>query len=525
MNEPNRRMPKMPWSIAIGAAIVSGLAFGFAQPGWSRGLLGFAFLVPLLGVFRARTWIERALLGGLAGAVGTALSVGDAGAHALAAYFGLTGGSLLLAWLAALQILGALPFALFGALAIDPAEHRASIGFVWIGSAWILGETLRNLIFPGAWLSLANCLTSTPELLQSASVIGHLGVSFWMAGFGSLIYRTWMGPDRRGALLGLLLLMFVLGAHAIWSMRDASMSGSIETAEGRVPRPESIRITLIQSGVDSRRETRIPSDSQSITALLAATSAAGAADLVVWPESSLGAVWPFNQALLTDTLVSPSFIYLLLGAPWVENASNESELDVAAILIDSQSQIRDRHRKTRLLPLVEEGGIRSIFASGPDRTGYAAAITAKPLDIGSARLGVSLCYEVLFSELARDLVSSGANVLVNLSNESWLGPDSRGPDQMLAAAILRAIEVRRPIVRSTTTGITAAIDARGRVIASLPVKDEAFLVIDVVPGSKESGFLRFGHLPLTLVVVAWASALAGQYVVKRHARPPRDTTD
>jgi apolipoprotein N-acyltransferase len=516
MSEPNRRLTKMPWRIAIGAAILSGLAFGFAQPGWGCGLLGFIFLSPLLGAFRARSWAERAVLGGLAGTVGTAVSVGDVGAEALTAYFGLTGASLTFAWLAALQILGALPFAVFGALAIDPGELRASTSFVWIGSAWILGETLRNLIFPGAWLSLANCLTSTPELLQSASAIGHLGVSFWIAGAGALGYRAWTGPDRRRCSLGLVLLTVMLSGQAIWSRQGGPASGSVSAVDSPQPGLRAIRVVLVQSGLDSRQPTKNRSDRESLEILLKATAAAGTADLVIWPESSFGSVWPFNQALLADAIVSPSFESLLFGAPWVESPSSETELGVAAILVDPNSRIRDRHRKTRLLPLAEDRAFRSFFALGSAGSGYAAAISAEPLDIGSAQLGVSLCYEVLFADLARELVSSGADVLVNLSNESWLGPDTRGPDQMLAAAILRAIEVRRPVVRSTTTGITAAIDSSGRVIASLPVKEEGFLVVDVVPGSENSGFIRFGHLPLTLVVVGWASVLAARYAVQRY---------
>lgn len=519
MNEPNRPLPRKPWKIAIGAAVLSGLAFGFAQPGWGCGLLGFVFLPPLLAAFRARSWIERAMLGGLAGAVGTAVSAGDAGAEALTAYFGLTGVSLIFAWLAALQILGALPFAVFGALAIDPRELRESTGFIRIGSAWILGEALRNLIFPGAWLSLANCLTSMPELLQSASAIGHLGVSFWVAGAGALIYQVWTGPDRRGGALGLVLLTVLLIGQAIWSWQASPASGSVSVVDGRRPDPKAIRVALIQSGLDSRPPTKGRSDGASLEILLRATAAAGSADLIIWPESSFRSVWPFNQSLLADAIGSPSFERLLFGAPWVESASSETDLGVAAILVDPNSEIRGRHRKTRLLPLVEDRLFRSIFELGPVGSGYAAAISAEPLDTGSAQLGVSLCYEVLFADLARDLVSTGADVLVNLSNESWLGPDTRGPDQMLAAAILRAIEVRRPLLRSTTTGITAAIDAKGRVIARLPLKDEGFVVVDVVPGSKTSGFIRFGHLPLTLVVMGWASILAGRYAVKRSARP------
>ncbi|HEB90348.1 MAG TPA: apolipoprotein N-acyltransferase, partial [Deltaproteobacteria bacterium] len=101
------------------------------------------------------------------------------------------------------------------------------------------------------------------------------------------------------------------------------------------------------------------------------------------------------------------------------------------------------------------------------------------------------------------LVGDGADLLVNLSNESWLGSGTHGPDQMLAASVLRAIEERRPVLRSTTVGITAAIDAHGRIPARLPRSGEGVLVVDVVPEHAGSGFARWGHAPVGLIVVAW----------------------
>jgi apolipoprotein N-acyltransferase len=83
---------------------------------------------------------------------------------------------------------------------------------------------------------------------------------------------------------------------------------------------------------------------------------------------------------------------------------------------------------------------------------------------------------------------------------------------MLAAAVLRAIELRRPVLRSTTTGVTAAIAANGRVVARLGGSSADYLLIDVVPAKEASGFSRFGHLPLMVVVgsllVARASRIA-----------------
>jgi apolipoprotein N-acyltransferase len=71
-------------------------------------------------------------------------------------------------------------------------------------------------------------------------------------------------------------------------------------------------------------------------------------------------------------------------------------------------------------------------------------------------------------------------VLINPSNDVWFD-DTAGPQQMLAAAVLRAIATRRPLLRATPTGITAAIDARGRVVAQLARGVSGALVVDVWP--------------------------------------------
>ena len=501
----------MPKWAAIGASISSGLIFGLAQPGWGLWPLGFVFLVPMLGAFHARRWPRRMLLGGLAGAIGTGLSVGGSGANALEAYFGLAGFALGLAWLLALVVLGALPLAVFGLLSVDRTRLGAFSCFAGTGSAWVVGEAFRNVLFPGAWLSLSNSLTGVPALLQSASTIGHFGVAFWIAGMGALIHRFAVGPRRRGAALGLALSILVIGTQATWALRGDLRDGSLQRAKGQEPPPGSLRITLVQSGIDSRESDPIRSDRESLDRLIRLTRSAGPSDLVIWPENAFRSLWPFNHSLLTNGTPAFSFESLLFGAPWVETATSQTELGVAGILVGRDLRIRGHHRKTRLLPLAENRRLNrlledfgTVTTNGP---GYAAATNASPLEIGETRVGVSLCYEILFSDLARDLTRSGAGILVNLSNESWLGPDTHGPDQMLAAAVLRAIEVRRPVLRSTTIGITAAIDAEGRNIAALPREGEGVLIVDVVPGKAISGFARWGHAPVILVVAAWMIAL------------------
>ncbi len=78
---------------------------------------------------------------------------------------------------------------------------------------------------------------------------------------------------------------------------------------------------------------------------------------------------------------------------------------------------------------------------------------------------ISLCFESVFPDIARQWVKSGANVLVNLSNDAWYGRSS-APAQSMAMSVLRAIETRRSLVRAANTGISAFVDPVGHVPVS-----------------------------------------------------------
>jgi apolipoprotein N-acyltransferase len=86
----------------------------------------------------------------------------------------------------------------------------------------------------------------------------------------------------------------------------------------------------------------------------------------------------------------------------------------------------------------------------------------RPPPAGRFVPGMLICYEVIFPELARQRVADGANVLITVSNDAWFGP-TQAPRQHLHLAAMRAVELRRPLVRATNTGYTAVIDAFGRI--------------------------------------------------------------
>jgi apolipoprotein N-acyltransferase len=169
------------------------------------------------------------------------------------------------------------------------------------------------------------------------------------------------------------------------------------------------------------------------------------------------------------------------------------------------------HDKVKLLPFAEY----APWPFAPGSLGEAAPGRApRVLSWRGASFGPLVCYEVLFARLARRLAADGAGVLVNLSNDSWFGATGAA-EQHLAAAMYRAIETGRPLLRATHTGITVALDARGRVVARLPRDVPGTRAIDVEPGRGITPYTRFGDAPLG------AALLAGLALTSfRRRRPP-----
>ncbi len=126
---------------------------------------------------------------------------------------------------------------------------------------------------------------------------------------------------------------------------------------------------------------------------------------------------------------------------------------------------------------------------------------------GVGRMGLQLCYEIIFSGEVIDRASR-PTFLFNPSNDAWFG--AWGPPQHLAQARLRAAEEGVPVIRSTPTGISALVDARGRLLAAIPLGTAG--VIDAhlpAPAARPTPFARGGNaVPLALAFLVLMSAIA-----------------
>jgi apolipoprotein N-acyltransferase len=189
--------------------------------------------------------------------------------------------------------------------------------------------------------------------------------------------------------------------------------------------------------------------------------------LIVWPETSMPFYFQDDSPLRKPVLdfLASSNATLILGAPAYRLGFGDYSLFNRAYLLPGSGAAPSWYDKEHLVPFGEYMPLPSWLPLEKLVHGvgdFAPGHDEKPLRSGDLAVGMLVCYEAIFSGLAQERVSQGANLIVTISNDAWFGATS-APLQHLNLTALRAIEQGRWIVRSTNTGISAFIDPLGRI--------------------------------------------------------------
>jgi apolipoprotein N-acyltransferase len=232
---------------------------------------------------------------------------------------------------------------------------------------------------------------------------------------------------------------------------------------------------------------------------------------VFWPENAMTFFVdqePAYRAAIGRTLAGYD-LELVAGAPRFEQPDQPAYFNSAFVLAPG-GEISARYDKRRLLPFGEYfplgaiGLLRRNFGRMREITPGDPA-PAPPSRVG--RLGMIICNEAMYPEDARDRVREGAEVLVNLSNDSWVGDEEFAETQLRIAA-MRAIETRRFLVRASTSGPSAIVSPSGRVAARSALFEPAVVIGEVSPRSDLSVYARVGDsFAWTCLAVAIATII------------------
>jgi apolipoprotein N-acyltransferase len=373
---------------------------------------------------------------------------------------------------------------------------------------------------------LAHTVAGYPFLVQFADLVGPYGVTAVLLALNGLVFQVLGGWGTRGARRALGAIGIVVAAvlaYDAWAWYRPE------------PAARTLRVGLIQPNVPlSVKHDPATHEAQWQTLVaLSRRAAASGAELIVWPESARpDTLYHREDHPETYRMADVSALARELGVPFlvgVEYARvrgrDDYDLYNAAMVVDEHGVLLERWAaKVYLVPFVEATPFRSVFGPlvagrGGEWHWLAGGFLPGPqsavLPVAGARVGVLVCYEQLFPDLARKLRVAGAELLVVITNDAWFGRSLFQPYQANAAR-LRAIENRTAFVRVANTGISGFVDSRGRYHGRTELFEEALVVHEVALSSRGSVYDRLGD------VAAWVAlaVVLGAVVLPVRRRVP-----
>ena len=327
-----------------------------------------------------------------------------------------------------------------------------------VPALWVLTEWVRGWLFTGfPWLDLGYSQTDT-LLGGLAPLAGVYAVSAATALTAATLVAMFCVTGRGKVLVVLLVA-------AIWS--GAWLAGR---QDWTVDEGKHIQVALIQGAVPQAVKWEPDMRRTSMRLYADLTRPYLGADLIIWPETAIPALYHQVRGYLDDMarLAARHGSSLLAGIP-VWDAGSDRYYNSLVVLNDGK---RAFYHKKHLVPFGEylpfadtlRGLLQflhipmSNFSPGPD---------VPPLLVaGGIHLGVSICYEDTFGEEVIEALPE-AEVLVNVSNDAWFG-NSAAPHQHLQMARMRALETGRFMLRATNTGVSALINEKGIVLKTTP---------------------------------------------------------
>jgi apolipoprotein N-acyltransferase len=423
-----------------------------------------------------------------------------------------------------------------------PPLTWASVAFVvlvlatvWAMVAWAVSKTSRRFGLPaacGLFVSLYIFLEvfwGTGELgfpwavwgltqsgflpaIQMADLGDIYGISLWVLVLNALIFLLWKDSRRRlrrGILLGLVFLLPIVYGFARLVMFHPG---------------EAIPVAAVQANTPVDDKWEMPAEDIARSYIETSLPLAGTGTrLVVWPETATPTALRYRPWLRTalQSFCDSTGMSLLTGATDYEMDPVKGQQPYnAAFLIRPRATELLRSAKIHLVPFGERIPWQSTFPFlGKLHLGQAEWVPAKsvyvfPINNGIPPMGCLICFEVVFPDIAADMVMGGARLLTTITNDGWYG-NSSGPYQHLHLAQIRAVATRRSVVRSANTGISALILPTGEIRETLGYNRKGF-VQGVVPAQSEICLaVRLAHYWPLIYTMLLLAVLVNLFITSR----------
>ncbi len=361
---------------------------------------------------------------------------------------------------------------------------------------WVLQEWFRTWFLSGfPWLFVGYGFIDT-WLMGLAPVTGVLGLSLVVvitagALFAALMQNAGNAEPIQRIRIVLPVLMLWIGAWLFSAVLWVT------------PRPGGdVSVSLVQGNVDQHTKWQREMVRPILRMYEDLSAAEWQSDIIVWPEAAITVFKERSTDYLKQLAVQASATRttLITGIP-SRDPVNGSFRNTALALGDGSGS----YLKRRLVPFGEyvpmESMLRGLigFFDLPMSHNASGPMVQDPITAGPWRISTSICYEIVYGELVRTSIER-PDLLLTITNDTWFGT-SIGPLQHLQMARMRALENGRYLVRAANNGVTAIVDERGAVKATLPqfTRDVLRGKVHIMQGT--TPYTHWGSTPILLVCI------------------------
>ena len=488
--------------IKIIYAILSGLLLTLSFPSPGIHWLAWIALVPLLFSSRKLSFSSSFRLGFIASLthyltllywlVGTMQTYGS-----LPLYLSLPVLFLLASYLA-------LYIGLFSGI-LSRVSIKPVAAFVIAPVLWVTLEYIRSLLFSGfPWELAGYSQYKNLIMIQISDLTGVYGVSFVIVVFNMtalvillwLTKKKWHGQIISGkiAATALIALAIIAGLTFCYGkQRLITVNKTISTAP-------VCKVAIVQGNIEQGIKWNPAYQVSSVQKYLSLSFLASSIkpDLIVWPETSAPFYFLYNKKLtsLLKNGIQDFESNFLIGAPsFIIKKNKMIDYFNSAYLLGPDGEVHGKYNKAHLVPFGEYIPLKRFLpfigkmveGIGDFVPGQKGAVIRQ----GELGLGVLICYEVIFTDLAREMAKNNSDLLINITNDAWYGKSS-APYQHFSMAVFRAVENRRSLVRSANTGISGFIDPAGRILEQTDIFKEAVITHSLPVMRQKTIYTRFG---------------------------------
>lgn len=501
-----------PFVSNLSLAICSGLLLVFAYPEWNLWSLAWVGPAPLImAVAREQRFWRSTLLGTITGTIfylGTSHWI----TYSMHNYGGIS------LWLC-YAIAAVFAFALgvftgaFAGVVAAAVKRFGGWGLLAAPFVWPASEWLRLKVTGMGWNDLGYSQALHPQVIQVARWGGvYLVSALLVLASTALVFGVIYLERLRGLLVfsttGVILVASVLYGQAVITGQQPPGSLSVVVIQANIPITDSWDDPIF---VEEQTRNYVSLSEE----VIRDSNPHGSVELVIWPEAQLNFEYDRDPGLRNDLadFTRRNLVHLLINS-W-GYPDDRGPRNSAMVIAPSGDRVT-RYDKIALVPFGEYVPARGVIPFMDRIPAMVGDVTPGDQitvsEVAGAQVGAFICFEATRPEIARRMRRAGARVLVQISNEAWFGPTA-APKQMLAHAVLRAVENDVELIRATNSGLSARIDRFGHVEGLTPAFDAATRRWTIRPARSETTFYtRYGDvfavacLAISLAVLAAAVA-------------------